>query len=61
MNDSIEGVANDCSHAIYFSDGTDGTDRKRPSHMIRDLYEQEARAIAAKIRVANGIVKQEQQ
>jgi len=27
--------------------------------MIRDLYEQEARTIAAKIRVANGSIKQE--
>jgi len=50
FSDSVEGVANDCSFAIHFSNGTDGKD-KHTSDMIRDLYEQEARAIAAKIRV----------
>ena len=54
INDSIEGVADDCSYAIYFPDGTNGT-VKRPSNMIRDLYEQEARAIAAKIRAMEPI------
>ena len=48
--DSFEGKANDNSYAIHFADGSNDTDKKRPSQMIRNLYEKEARAIAARIR-----------